>query len=417
MIRHFVAVVTALPFLATTAAQADSSSDLPHYDLEMTSEEYRALTQDLAEAETGDPLQVILEKGKRNLEWIEFINATRADGSRLELSTPGTQRGIPITEPSVSNREIVATQWNDLVANLPPDFIHVVIEGAPFTAVLKISDEVFLEHARLIDRTYQRAARWLLQEPYLSAYAARAGDDLRGYYQLTNDPALAVRLRTYQDLPITQKARYETWLIGICRNGGESREVCQDRLVASVLKDGDATGFYRQHIDAAQAHWDSYFHIPEFRTDVTWTAADAGRMVIPFRDPQHAAVKAWLKDNIEDEFRWLDWRLVLDFQEDGDDAMTHVEFVPGATPHVNALAGSKITMDGNRSINEYTARWTIRHEYGHVLGFPDCYLEFFDEESGTMINYQLDVSDLMCSRRGAFKQNHYDQLRQVYFRD
>jgi hypothetical protein len=72
-------------------------------------------------------------------------------------------------------------------------------------------------------------------------------------------------------------------------------------------------------------------------------------------------------------------------------------------------------MDGNRNIDEYSARWTIRHEYGHVLGFPDCYLEFYDVETETMINYQLDITDLMCSRRGAFKVNHFDQLKAAYF--
>jgi hypothetical protein len=414
MIRPFAWAM--FPLFAA-AAHAASSGSLPHYDLEMTSAEYRALTEGLTDTESDDPLQLILEKGKRNLDWIEFINTTRADGAKLELSTPATQRGIPITDPSVSNREIVAGQWQSLVANLPSQLSDVLINNAPFTADLTVTDDVFLEHARLVDRTYQRAARWLLQEPYLSAYAARAEDDVRGYYQLTNDPAREDNLRNYRNLRADLKANYDSWLLGICRNAGNPLSLCESRLRQSVVRIGNAVEYYRQHIDAAKAHWDSYFHIPEFRTDVQWTATNAQQMIIPFRDPQHPEVKQWLQENIEDEFRWLDWRLVLDFKPEGDDDMTHVEFVPGATPHVNGLAGSKITMDGNRNINEYTARWTIRHEYGHVLGFPDCYLEFYDEAAGTMINYQLDISDLMCSRKGAFKQNHYDQLRQAYFRN
>jgi hypothetical protein len=96
--------------------------------------------------------------------------------------------------------------------------------------------------------------------------------------------------------------------------------------------------------------------------------------------------------------------------------MTHIVFKEGATPHVNELAGSEITMDGNRNIDEYSSRWTIRHEYGHVLGLPDCYIEFYDESEGVMISYQLDITNLMCSRRGRLQEKHFDELKRVYLK-
>ncbi len=392
-----------------------AESHLPHMDLEMTSAEYRALTADMGVLESDDPLQLILAKGKRNLDWIEFINASRKAGNKLLLSTPATQRGIPITAPSFSNRTIVNTVWAENVKNLPAQLKAVIIDGADFTADLSVSDEDFLLHARLLDRSYQSAARWLLQEPYLEAYAERSASDIRGYYNLSNDPNLSQKLFDYRNLPAAEQAQYEAWLLGVCRNSEISLEDCRTRLQESLVTNGNAVEYYRQYSEVSKDQWDAYFAIPVTRTDVTWTAADPNQFVIPFKNPQHPAVLNWLRDNIEDEFRWFDWRLKLDFKDDGDENMTHVEFVPGATPHVNALAGSKITMDGNRNIDEYSARWTIRHEYGHVLGFPDCYLEFYDLETETMINYQLDITDLMCSRRGAFKVNHFDQLKAAYF--
>ena len=57
-----------------------------------------------------------------------------------------------------------------------------------------------------------------------------------------------------------------------------------------------------------------------------------------------------------------------------------------------------------------SSQWTIRHEYGHVLGLPDCYIEFYDEDLGLMIHYQLDVTNLMSSRRGKLQQKQFDQL-------
>jgi len=52
-------------------------------------------------------------------------------------------------------------------------------------------------------------------------------------------------------------------------------------------------------------------------------------------------------------------------------------FEPGVTPHVNGIGGRIITMDANAPLDDYDVSWTIRHEYGHVLGFPDCYVEFY----------------------------------------
>lgn len=40
----------------------------------------------------------------------------------------------------------------------------------------------------------------------------------------------------------------------------------------------------------------------------------------------------------------------------------------------------------------------LAHEFGHVLGFPDCYIEFFNKSTNTLTYYEADNSDnLMCS--------------------
>jgi hypothetical protein len=103
----------------------------------------------------------------------------------------------------------------------------------------------------------------------------------------------------------------------------------------------------------------------------------------------------------------------LDFKKN---APVHVEFQPGVVPHVNDIAGDTIVMDKNASLNEWDVQWTIRHEFGHVLGFTDCYVEFYDSAAQQMVNYQIDVSNLMCSRAGKFKQTHFDEMKANYLR-
>jgi hypothetical protein len=50
----------------------------------------------------------------------------------------------------------------------------------------------------------------------------------------------------------------------------------------------------------------------------------------------------------------------------------------------------------------------------HVIGLPDCYHEFYDTNLEAYVNYQLDISDLMCSRAGNIKERIYTELKKVY---
>jgi len=107
----------------------------------------------------------------------------------------------------------------------------------------------------------------------------------------------------------------------------------------------------------------------------------------------------------------MSWQLRLDFVKVQGPRTPFVVFEPGITPHVSFPG---IYMDSNAPLTEYDVQWTIRHEFGHVLGLPDCYMEFYDTDIEAMVSYQLDVTNLMCSRRGHIQQTHYDELKRIY---
>ena len=426
---NFVTALLAAVALTPMAALAHEQRPTPpfkHLELDLTSQEYDALFGHLAANKDTDALAAILAVGKRNLDWLEFINAARTDEQKLALSTAETQRGYPIGQPTLANRELISGEWMALQGALPPFITNVLLSGGDFISALPISDDEFLTQIRLVDRIYQRAARWLGEEPYLEYYAEGAAQDVRGYYYLNATPDLQQTLTDWNTASEERKSELSGWLIGECRNtDGMTVEDCTTKLAAAVTTDGGAWTFHQTYVGAASALWDSFFTIPVARTDVIWTSAAPNSFTVPFRDPGRDDVKNWLKDNIQDEWRWPttgtpadNWQLVLDFKPDGaDDVITHINFEAGATPHVNDVAGNEITMDGNRNIAEYTSRWAIRHEYGHVLGFPDCYLEFYDKDAGVMVSYQLDITNLMCSRTGHFQQRHFDELKRVYYKE
>lgn len=400
----------------TALARAIAQPNLPHMELDMTGAEYRDMNKHrtVRFLTVVDPLEAILVVGQRNLQWIDFINQTRTAGDRLEISSEASQPYTTIEKFRSTNESIVIADYNTRVANLPAVFAPVLFQNAPFTRELGMPDEEFMVHVRLIDKSYQMASRWLLQKDNLECYAQRAVDDIRGYYFLKKEDNLSARLIAYEVLDTATQAKFHDWLVGQCANVIKNPVNCATKFANSLSTNHSALPFYNLYVVAAEEHFNSYFVIPEFRSDVTWQAEEEALMSVPFTDPHNDAVKSWLQVNIEDEWRLDQWHLKLNFVEGGGLETTHVRFEPGATAHVNAIAGSEITMDANENLAEFSSRWTIRHEYGHVLGFPDCYLEFYDAPKGVMVSYQLDITNLMCSRRGKLQPKHYDELKRVY---
>ncbi len=402
---------------AQSVSAAQKAAEPPHMDLEMTAVEYRALMQRLGTEKNlsrADPLQPVLNFGKRAIEWVETINRARPAGQQLELTNPQSTGGIPIDQPSRSNQEIVLERWTTMKAAMPAAIRSVLEATSALPATAPLDDEAFITQMRLAVRSYEHASRWLLQVPYLSSYAARSRDDIRGYYFLSREPELEKSLRGWTSLTAEKRAKLSDWLAGICHNGGVAKDRCLTTLQQEAASSGSALAFYQRFVTTGKQRYDAFFRVQNPRPDGKWTDSAKTAFQQEFLQAETAEIQSWLTENIEDEWRFgSDFQLRLKYSASGRN-LPRVIFEAGATPHVNGLGGAIITMDANRSIQEYSVRWTIRHEFGHVLGFPDCYIEFFDPTERVMINYQIDLDNLMCSRRGHIQAHHVDEFRRAY---
>lgn len=403
--------------LIATGAHAQKKVEIPHWDPEMTGPEYYEIIKnhpELLATDTDEDLKKIMEKGKRLLDWLSHINQNRPPEKKIALTSPETQMAYPITAPGFSNPTLINERFDKLKAEAPTWFTDVVVGGKPFTNDPPTTEAEFIKWGWTLERIYQSCSRWLLQQPYLSAYAGRKRQDLRGYYYLSQEPNLKATLEGLGALGEEKKAQYVSWLTGLCFNSALSESSCKKEVTSQITAGTSLYPFYEKYVGAAKRMWDGFFNIGAKRDDVEWTSANPNVMNVPFVDPGKSEIRDWLTENIHDEWRFDAWKLTIDFDK-GNESSAYIEFEPGATAHVEYLAGNQIVMDANRSLSEYDMRWTIRHEYGHVLGLPDCYIEFYDESSSTMINYQLDITNLMCSRRGHIKQSHVDELKKAYF--
>jgi hypothetical protein len=359
-------------------------------------------------------LAPVLAAGKRLLSWVDFINQRRPADRRISLSSAETQPAYPLESPKIYNVEIVRKGFDEYAAQAPLPLRQVILQGGALTETLGVSDADFVTWGLTLNGLYETGARWLAYAARMDSLEARQQLDVRGFYFLGKEANLDAKLKGWATLPAADRERLSRWLIADCVNSLGNGAACPSQL-ALAEKSGQVADFYAKYLPAAASNYDSFFVLEAKRADVEWTAAQPDLFRVPFIDPLKDTLRAYLADNIQDEWRWTGgWNLKLAFVPERPNT-AHLEFEAGAVPHVNDVAGNVITMDANAPLSEYNVRWAIRHEYGHVLGFPDCYLEYYDRETATIQSYQLDTSNLMCSRRGHFNQRMFDELKKAYF--
>lgn len=409
-----LALVISLPALAHITGA-------PHMDPEMSSSEYREYLKSVQKntgsqksmpMESNTSIERSLKLGERLSLWVKKINETRTPETAIRLTSPETRISYPIDRPNKYSPKILAEEASALEKSMPKEMVDVIWGTGEIPSDTKgLDDKTFAIQGRLLDKNYQGAARYKSLNPWREQYKTAAAADVRGYYFLTKNNITAEDLQDVGAIDPVKLELIKDALFRTCRNKERSRVTkCQSVVNRAVAKN-ELAALYENTIGAAKENWDAFFKIPTNarRKDVSWQDQT---MTVPFNTPRIEKFIPYLQLNIEDEFRFNQWALKLNF---GTFIRGPVlKFEAGSVPHVNRLGGNEITMDSNQPIEEYESRWVIRHEFGHVIGLPDCYHEFFDEKLDAYVNYQLDVTDLMCSRAGYMNERIFNELKEAY---
>ena len=406
----------------------------PHLDLHLSTADYirlfrehnkKMITTDifgiestplnsLSERRSSGGLQDVVYAGHRNFEWLEFINQHREEP--LSLSSPETQKSYPIESPLYYNPEIILARFQRFKEEVPQALGDVFFGEEDFPQSPTTDIETYLKWARKIDGLYQTSLRWRMMSAYLPSLRQRRWRDIRGYYFLQKEVGLEEILMQWHSLPLEKRSTLKKHLLHMCLNRKRNRPLCnqvfEEHVIANTLWD-----FYIEHLLHNKSLYDSYFKISNPRRDFSWKQGHSIAS-FPFSSTS-PEIQDWLREHIEDEFQIFykdkansiikNWSLKLVFKTF---AQASVRFVPDVVPHVSG--GNTIYMNANTPRTDYNAQWTIRHEFGHVLRFPDCYVEFYDDKEEAIINYQIDTTNIMCSRTGSFKEEHFRELQRHY---
>jgi len=358
-------------------------------------------------------LQEILDAGAKNLLWLKAVNSSRPPDRQISISTlASTKRNGGVQRPTVYSVRSILLDQNEVKAAMPQAMREVIFGAAAIPSELPVSDVLFVVWSRRVNLVYEFALRWILLEPYHDYLIEQRWRDVRGYYFLSRLPNRVQRLRTLsKERESPEAIELRNWIIQMCLNNRRDQSFCEQDLAARIDRDEDLNEYFDELRGGSEEVWNSFFQIQTPRRDLRWEQTSEFR--IPFFEPNDLRLKDFIVDSIEPMWRLGSWAIRIAFQREPH-GIPNLEMRPGVNPHVDVIAGNRIVMDANQPIADESVQWVLSHEFGHVLGFKDCYLEFFEAETGQITNYDLDSDNIMCSRGGRVQHLHFQELIKHY---
>src|SRR5690606_13381365 len=153
---------------------------------------------------------------------------------------------------------------------------------------------------------------------------------------LNKNKITADDLREVSAIPENKISEIKEALNLICLNTEANMSRCKSAVDKS-FKTNTVAALFEKYFSRAKSNWDSFFKIPAYarRKDLRWSGNTA---TVPFNTPEIPKFGPYLKDNIEDEFRWKGWGLKINFGTYHNGP--YLKFEPGVVPHVNSLGGN-----------------------------------------------------------------------------
>jgi hypothetical protein len=162
-------------------------------------------------------------------------------------------------------------------------------------------------------------------------------------------------------------------------------------------------------LELIRALYARLFSVAAANPAVTWTETPSGvelRLAVQTADPIRLSRYQGVLDGV---WKSEGFRVVLVNDPSRPNALKIIEN-QGVLSAANHLDGNEIALDSNDVDDGYT----FGHEIGHILGFPDCYFEFWDGQKQEVVNIEVDPQNMMCSAVKHAGPKHAEALRAAY---
>ncbi|MBT3980400.1 MAG: hypothetical protein HOE90_03555 [Bacteriovoracaceae bacterium] len=279
--------------------------------------------------------------------------------------------------------------------------------------VFYINSDLFLELNKEIELIYTRSGRYLGHIPYLAYYKKRAELDLRGYLHFQSMSYAKLGRLFYM------ATYYSQW---IDENDYEQMIVAFQKMCIN------SNGLYssecsKENIEGARNYYSLYYKWLEASREIEKEFLkihhpleglqaeqfyDKEVITVLVKKPSDGKMARFLKESVEKAWNTDKYELKIEWSH-SHDAKVSIEFVEEGPHHAN-FRTRVISMNRKTFQYDELTGVILAHEFGHVLGFKDCYHEFWDNDEDGYVFYKVDVTNVMCSNAGDVKDFHFEQL-------
>lgn len=389
----------------------------------------------------NDSLEPILKVGARALAWKNHLrrlpprktgdSQSQRSSPALNLETQESAHSYGPENPEVFNPKILTLAFERALRNCHEMIRTTLLDFQNFPL---LPDDFLVElHSTLnqMDRLYALALRYRSLIQQKEKYIRASRWDFRHFLQIGKDPqAWLNRTRPFFQLTSIEKNELKALGVSLCQNAtGESPQACKAHMNRHLIHQENLELILETWRYGAQKNFDSLFVVSSERErrDLVFSELKSGLQIsLPFLEVSDMHYKNLLVDAAHTYWKRPDPPIFLSLRfQPGVQSLPFFSWLPwlGKLPRLTLLPhaqtatlfrgrhNSEIILNSSISPLDANLKWQVAHELGHVLGFPDCYVEFYDTNREAFVQYSLEKSNIMCETGGQAQSSHFQNLK------
>lgn len=331
--------------------------------------------------------------------------------SKIGYATLNDQPEIATADkPKTYSPKIILSELDYIKKEMPKELLNIYQRKIKFPEGRVFDPKVLEYWGRKINGGSDKARRWQQKMlPNLAAWSKESIKDVRGYMFFKDMNDVQIKLDNFSSQEYSFQEKSKVSLINICMNNNQNRADCEQEVIDSIHSQ-KVYPLFANYITKAKEIYDNYFKLrvenPEGHfVDNIFNLT----MTRPKDDAFAFLFKSIIERNWTVEGKPIR-KLALNYTYYPKPDPTSVEVRTNEISHVENFR--KMIID--TTLDEFTLGKTLTHEFGHVLGFIDCYVEFYDEVKAEAVYYEIDSQNIMCSLNGQVTEQHYEALLKNY---